>query len=180
MRDTVQQQGVTYCLRHPDTETGLRCGRCGDPICPRCMIQSPVGGRCPTCARIGASPMFQVTASSFALALTAGLGAALVAGAVFVGVLFVAGLFPYGYWLGLVGGQLAVGYVVGEAVRRASGYRVDRRLQYLAGTSAFLAFVVSIIVLLAVPRMHPLDLANILGFVGLAISVYVAMGRVRP
>lgn len=41
---------VMYCARHPTTETMLRCGRCDTPICPRCMIHSGVGIRCPDCA----------------------------------------------------------------------------------------------------------------------------------
>ncbi len=41
---------VVYCARHPQIETGLRCGRCDTPICPRCMIHGAVGIRCPDCA----------------------------------------------------------------------------------------------------------------------------------
>ncbi|MBN9389452.1 MAG: hypothetical protein J0I20_15595 [Chloroflexi bacterium] len=41
---------VTYCARHPNVETLLRCGRCNTPICPRCMVHSGVGIRCPDCA----------------------------------------------------------------------------------------------------------------------------------
>jgi hypothetical protein len=41
---------VIYCARHPNTETMLRCGRCDTPICPRCMVHSGVGIRCPDCA----------------------------------------------------------------------------------------------------------------------------------
>jgi hypothetical protein len=40
------------CARHPNTETVLRCGRCDTPICTRCMIMSPVGVRCRTCAQV--------------------------------------------------------------------------------------------------------------------------------
>ena len=39
-----------YCARHPQNETGLRCGRCDTPICPRCMVHAGVGIRCPECA----------------------------------------------------------------------------------------------------------------------------------
>lgn len=39
-----------YCARHPQTETGLRCGRCDTPICPRCMVHASIGIRCPDCA----------------------------------------------------------------------------------------------------------------------------------
>lgn len=42
---------TTFCKRHPAIETGLKCGRCGTPICPRCMVYTPVGVRCPDCAR---------------------------------------------------------------------------------------------------------------------------------
>jgi hypothetical protein len=41
---------TTFCSRHPKVETGLKCGRCGTPICPRCMVYTPVGIRCPDCA----------------------------------------------------------------------------------------------------------------------------------
>jgi membrane associated rhomboid family serine protease len=42
---------VTTCYRHPDRETGVGRSNCGRPICPDCMTQTPVGIRCPECAR---------------------------------------------------------------------------------------------------------------------------------
>ncbi len=39
------------CYRHPDRETGVSCSACGRPICPDCMTPTPVGMRCPECAR---------------------------------------------------------------------------------------------------------------------------------
>lgn len=39
------------CYRHPDRETGVACSSCGRPICPDCMTPTPVGMRCPECAR---------------------------------------------------------------------------------------------------------------------------------
>jgi len=39
------------CYRHPDRETGVSCSNCGKPICPECMTPTPVGMRCPECAR---------------------------------------------------------------------------------------------------------------------------------
>ena len=39
------------CYRHPDRETGVACSNCGRPICPDCMTSTPVGMRCPECAR---------------------------------------------------------------------------------------------------------------------------------
>jgi membrane associated rhomboid family serine protease len=39
------------CYRHPNRETGVACSNCGRPICPDCMTSTPVGMRCPDCAR---------------------------------------------------------------------------------------------------------------------------------
>jgi membrane associated rhomboid family serine protease len=39
------------CYRHPGRETGVSCSNCGNPICPDCMTPTPVGMRCPDCAR---------------------------------------------------------------------------------------------------------------------------------
>ncbi len=39
------------CYRHPNRETGVHCSNCGRPICPDCMTTTPVGMRCPECAR---------------------------------------------------------------------------------------------------------------------------------
>lgn len=39
------------CYRHPDRETRVSCSNCGRPICPECMTPTPVGMRCPECAR---------------------------------------------------------------------------------------------------------------------------------
>jgi len=42
---------MATCYRHPDRETGVACSSCGRPICPDCMTPTPVGMRCPECAR---------------------------------------------------------------------------------------------------------------------------------
>ena len=42
---------TTTCYRHPSRETGVSCSSCGKPICPDCMTPTPVGMRCPDCAR---------------------------------------------------------------------------------------------------------------------------------
>jgi membrane associated rhomboid family serine protease len=42
---------VEVCYRHPNRETGVHCSNCGRPICTDCMTTTPVGMRCPECAR---------------------------------------------------------------------------------------------------------------------------------
>jgi len=40
---------VETCYRHHDRETAVHCQNCGRPICPECMVSTPVGVRCPEC-----------------------------------------------------------------------------------------------------------------------------------
>jgi len=42
---------MATCYRHPSRETGVSCSNCGRPICTDCMTTTPVGMRCPECAR---------------------------------------------------------------------------------------------------------------------------------
>jgi membrane associated rhomboid family serine protease len=42
---------MEVCYRHTNRETGVRCSNCERPICPDCMTSTPVGMRCPECAR---------------------------------------------------------------------------------------------------------------------------------
>ena len=45
------QPAQAHCQRHPDRPANVRCGRCDAPVCPECMVQAPVGFRCPDCGR---------------------------------------------------------------------------------------------------------------------------------
>jgi membrane associated rhomboid family serine protease len=47
----VDSAAVPACYRHPNRETNVHCSNCGRPICPDCMTVTPVGMRCPECAR---------------------------------------------------------------------------------------------------------------------------------
>lgn len=46
-----EETTIPVCYRHPDRHTRLRCASCGRPICPECSIDTPVGQKCPECAR---------------------------------------------------------------------------------------------------------------------------------
>ena len=48
---------MATCYRHPSRETAVSCSSCGRPICPDCMTTTPVGMRCPECAKQGTKVM---------------------------------------------------------------------------------------------------------------------------
>jgi hypothetical protein len=73
---------IVQCPRNPGTETALRCSRCDTPICPQCLVQTPVGARCRDCARIVKSPIYTLSGGGIARALVATLIGAVVMGVV--------------------------------------------------------------------------------------------------
>ena len=104
---TEQATRIVQCARHPETETALRCSRCETPICPRCLVQSPVGARCPDCARTIRAPMYLL---SFEHVLRA-LGVS-IAGGIGMGIIWgtVGRIFSYGFFLIFVGALLGYGF----------------------------------------------------------------------
>jgi hypothetical protein len=62
---------IVQCARHPEVQTALRCSRCDTPICPRCLVQTPVGARCRDCAQLAKSPVYTVKGPFLARAIAA-------------------------------------------------------------------------------------------------------------
>ena len=161
-----------YCYRHPDTETGLRCGNCDRPICVRCVVQHPVGIRCPECARSRRLPMFDVSAVYYARAV----GAAVVIGAggatgLLLLSLLLSPLGPAGFylrWLALVG----IGYLLGKGVNWAVNRKRSRGLQWIAGVGVVATYLV-------VSPFLGLALNSLFGLLALAAAVYVAVMQLR-
>jgi membrane associated rhomboid family serine protease len=46
-----QTPNAPTCYRHPGRTTYLSCSDCGKPICVDCSIDTPVGQKCPDCAK---------------------------------------------------------------------------------------------------------------------------------
>lgn len=131
------QPAPLCCATHPDVETYLRCGKCDKPICPRCMIQTPVGARCRDCAQLRRSPIYNVSTKEYTRAVAAGLASGVAIGAVWS---FVIGT-------GLLFGALAAlmaGTAAGEAVSRAANRRRGPGLQAIAVGAVVVAFVVAV------------------------------------
>ena len=132
------ESGTLRCARHPNTETVLRCGRCETPICPRCMIGTPVGARCPTCAQV---KRFSILLEPAELARAIGYGIGVGA----IGTVILT-FIPF---LGLIG-YAVLGFVVGEAVSVGANRKRVRELAPIAVACLFVGFEVGIVGLLGV------------------------------
>lgn len=174
--------GPMRCAADPSVETYLRCGRCEKPICPRCLIQTPVGARCRDCAQLKKPPMFQVGPIDYLRALGGGLAAgigggfALVllrelvpgSGMFFRGIFYVAILAAFGY---------GVGTAVARSTRRKQGTGLGILAAFVVPVGVGLGYAIFYIVNGANPT-----LAILAGFIPLfgsawnLLALLLAMG----
>jgi len=162
------------CATHPNVETDLRCSRCEKPICPRCMVQTPVGARCRECANVRRLPTYNVSRGIFARAVGAALlsGVALGAAWSFFNLL---SFFFFGIFVGL-----AVGYCVGQSVSWAAGRRSGPPLQAAAVGGTVVAYVVRMGLLFAFGAWGVSDLrTDVFGLIALVIAAFIAASRLR-
>jgi hypothetical protein len=119
--DTRLTTGEVPCSYHPEVTTGLRCSRCGKPICPRCSVRTPVGLRCPDCAGVRGLPTYATGSRVLLRAGAAGLALAVTIGIIW-------GIVPaWGFYL-----ALALGFGVAELMARLAGNKRGADLQVLA------------------------------------------------
>lgn len=71
-----------YCTNHPNTETLLRCYRCGKPICVKCVRRTPVGLICKECLSNQQAGYYTATPVDYAVAAIAGILASIPGGAI--------------------------------------------------------------------------------------------------
>ena len=162
------------CAYHPEVETNLRCGKCGKPICPKCLVQTPVGARCPDCAKLYKLPTYRVSTKYYLRAAGTALGMAVVCGVIW-GV--VGGLLPFFYFNLLLGP--GVGYAIGEVVSLSVNRKRGRGLATVAGIAVAISYLVSIFLPFLPWGFHFGLLRIVLDLVALALGVFVAVTRLR-
>lgn len=69
---------VTYCEKHPERETGLRCNRCNKLICISCAKRTPTGYRCDECIRAAGKRFETAESQDYILAAAVAAGISLV------------------------------------------------------------------------------------------------------
>lgn len=151
--------GVMYCAKHPKTQTALTCASCGIPICPQCMVSTPVGMKCRACGTSRASALFKVRPERIILAAAAALAAGAIAGTVgsSLGFFTILLAFPYGYFAGGI-------------ILKASGMKRGLTLEVVAGAGMVLGGILA--------KIFPLALAVGVASLGLLLcpTFWIAVG----
>ena len=162
-------EDATYCARHPQVETALRCGRCGTLICPRCLVQSPVGSRCPDCANVRRLPTIDVSPVFIARGLGAAVAAGAAAGAAWGFISRGSGFA--GFFILFIG--IGIGWAIAESVGAATNRKRSPTLQACAVAGAVVAYLMRNVVL-GVPLLPAGDLW---GYLAAGIAAFYASSR---
>jgi hypothetical protein len=150
------------CANHPGVQTRLTCSNCGTPICPRCMVSTAVGQKCPDCARqtrrARGTPPAALLARVLGVTLASGGATALLLRGIPRGGFLISALF------GLVVGALA-------------GWAARGRKHPLVGAVAAAGLVGGVAVTLLVLGLNPLSTpALVLYLVGGGVAYVRAAG----
>ena len=128
-QDEAHEEPLIYCVNHPETETLLRCNRCGKPICLKCSVLTDVGYRCKECIRGVQDSYYNANPADNWIALAVSFVIALIATPI-LGLL----LGRFGF-LGIIIAFLmgsGAGGTLAQIIRRSVGKRRGRNLRYFA------------------------------------------------
>ena len=160
---------MTPCATHPNVSTNLKCSKCGKPICPKCLVQTPVGARCRNCAKFSVPPTFRIPGNYYLRAIGSAMGMAAVIGLAWG---FVSNYLPY-FFINLLiaaGFGFAIGEVTSLAVNRKRGLW----LAVIGGIAVALSYVIRIFSFGEVPSVG-IDLA--VDVASLFLGIYLAVNR---
>ncbi len=157
---------IVKCPRDPAVDTVLRCSRCDTPICPRCLVHTPVGARCRDCARIVKSPVYSLSGIHVARAA----GAALVGG-IAMGLIWGFVLLPFTFGLFSIFLGAALGYAFTRAMELATGRKRGPMVVAFAIAGMALAWGM-------LPLFVPMRVA-LYGLVAVGVGAYMAYQNLR-
>lgn len=159
---------VMYCTNHPETETYLRCNKCGKPICLKCAVLTEVGYRCKECIREQQNVFYNAMTSDNWIAFGVAAGITLVAWPLVSFFLKATGFFG---WIiaALVGS--GAGAALGQIIRQSVGKRRGRYIRHFTMAGIVVGFVASLLVTSTLfASIFPFASLQGLLFAGLAIA----------
>lgn len=159
---------INYCIKHPNRQTNLRCNRCNELICPRCMIISPVGIRCLKCGKSTPLPIYSLTLHDLVKAIATSITLGLLAGFIFF--LVILQNLPY---LLILASMALWGYVLGQAISMVTGKKRGLSLQIIGIVGIVMSF-------LPVVLFRTLFISFDLFYIfGLGLAIYIIFFRLR-
>src|SRR3990170_5636688 len=154
-------QETPKCARHPNVETGLRCAACGTPICPDCMVETPVGMKCPDCGRLPLPSIYRLTPGTLLIAVVVAAALSAVAAALAL-------VLRLGF-LAIFLGPFAGG-LIGEAASRAAGWKRGPAMARVAAISSAIGLVF----------LGPQIVSALIGGRALSVEESLSLLAVRP
>jgi len=127
-----QIEQKTYCYIHPNVESNLHCNKCGNYICPRCAVRTPVGYRCTRCIYQQQDTYFTAQPKEYVIAFVVAFALAIPINYVLARALFIA------IFLGIPAGGL-----ISEAVHRATRRQRGRYMAYIVGAAVIVGALVA-------------------------------------
>jgi hypothetical protein len=119
MNDVLNEApAAAACANHPSRETYVRCSKCAKPICPKCMVPTPVGARCAQCANLRRLPQYDLDP----LVLVRGIGAGLAVSA--AGWFFLTYVPVFRFFVAFFLGA-AVGHAMSAAAKRRTNWAMQ-------------------------------------------------------
>ncbi|HEX7556603.1 MAG TPA: B-box zinc finger protein [Leptolinea sp.] len=159
---TNPQPATLYCANHPGRETLLRCNRCEKPICVECAILTPTGYRCKECVR-SQQKIFDTAQPQdyiFAVLISGSLS--------FIGSLLVGFVGFFSILL-----APAVGWVIAEAVRKATKRHRSKPLFRLAAAATALGAIIRLLPVLLIILIDGAGFGNILSIVWPVVYAFI-------
>jgi hypothetical protein len=166
------------CAAHPNVETNLACSRCGTPICPKCLVQTPVGARCPKCAGMRRLPTYEVKPQHYVRAVGFGLLVAVAVGVAWAWLREVIPLFAFSLLLSILLAA-GVGYAIGEVVSRSVNRKRGVPLQVIGGACFLVSYLVSHVGLSPDATLLFFAHFSLYDLLVLALGMIVTIGRLR-
>ena len=165
-------------------ETNIACARCDDPICPQCLVYTPVGNKCRACSDIGGPEMFKVSQSDLIRGAVLGTIGAAAIGAAASGLAWALWRIPMFeglpvtvWWIVVIALNFIGAFGSGYILRYIVGDKYANNLRILAATLGLVFFIVELIVTSSLGIV--ILVLNMPGLVGFAIGAFYAMNRYK-
>lgn len=133
------EEAVLYCANHPNTETLLRCNKCGKPICMKCASLTDVGYRCKECIRVQQDVYFNAESWDNPIAFAVAFVVAVIATPIISAIL--GRTFFFGFIIAIFLGPSAGG-LLSQIIRKAVGRRRGRYMHFVAMAGVVLGMIV--------------------------------------